>query len=116
MKSIDLRISLGPFGLTVHLPQGRTINVSASETGARFIEKMLKDAEAYNKRNTQSGYIGAYPTQEIARLWERQTRNNAALAEEIAEVKARKKREAAEAYEAKWKAKGIDTSAIKIDI
>ena len=115
--TIELRISLGPSGLTVHLPRGRTINVGATEAGARFIQKMLQDAEAYEERvGPQRGYIGAYPTQQIAELWQRQARNNEALEAEIAEVKARKAREAEEAFQAKWKARGIDPSAIKIEL
>jgi len=115
--TIELRVSLGPFGLTVHLPQNRSINISANEAGARFLEKMLRDAEAYEERmGVQRGYIGAYPTQQIAEIWERQSRNNAALEAEITEVKARKAAEAAEAHSAKWKARGIDPAAIKIDI
>ena len=127
-EPIKLEVSLGPNGLTVHLPSGRTLNVSASESGARFLEQMLKDAEAHRHYNIQQrGYIGAFPTQEITAMWERQERNRIALAKQLienAEDSAKAKAEAAErAARAKakqaarvWEKRGIDTAKIKINI
>lgn len=111
--TISLPISLGPDGLAVQLPSGRKINVGATGAGARFIQKMLRDAEAY-EGDAQKGYIGAWPTQAIATLAER--RMSSVSEAEVEEVKARKAEKAAADFEAKWKAKGIDSSAIKISI
>ncbi len=125
---IKLEVSLGAEGLIVHLPSGRTLRISASESGARFLEQMLKDAEAHQRYNIQQrGYIGAFPTQEITALWERQERNRIALAKQLrdhAEDSARAKAEAAQrSAKAKakqaarvWEKRGIDTAKIKINI
>jgi hypothetical protein len=127
-EPIKLEVSLGPNGLTVHLPSGRTLNVSATESGARFLEQMLKDAEAHQRYNIQQrGYIGAFPTQEIVALWEREERNRARLAQQAQEILASDAQAKAEARErtarakAKqaarvWEKRGIDTSKIKINI
>lgn len=116
-EPIKLQVSLGPNGLRVHLPSGRTLDISASESGARFLEQMLKDAEAHRRYDIQQrGYIGAFPTQEIAAMWEREERNKRELAAQVKEHLADKEREREREVKARWEAKGISLDAIKVNI
>jgi len=106
----ELRISLAPDGLTVILPTGYTLTVGANEAGARFIERLLRDSEEYERTGERkSGYIGAYPTQAIA---DKMLRQSSVTDEEIADFHERKAAATAE----EWLAKGIDVSKIRIEI
>lgn len=125
---ISLSVCLSSDGLCVTLPSGRALRISADEAGARFLRKMLQDAEEHRRYGIQQrGYIGAFPTQESARQWERAERNRARLAEQaqamLAEdaqrkAEARKRAAEAKAKQAKrvWAKRGIDTSKIKINL
>lgn len=128
LAPIELRITLGPSGFRVILPSGRVLNVSASEAGARFIEQMLRDAEAHRRYGIQQkGHIAGFPTQEIARIWERQEANRLRLAAQAREyieerqaeqAEARKRRAAAKKEQSArvWAKKGIDVSKIKVNL
>ena len=66
----DITLSLSPSGdIRLHLPTGRQrfVDVTASEAGARFIVKILRD-QASGKRDDR-GYIGEFPTQHIIDAW-----------------------------------------------
>jgi hypothetical protein len=98
VTSEGLRVTLGPVGLRVHLPSGRSIDLSATSAGVKFLEKMLRDAAV--SAPPQRGYIGPYPTQAIAEAWERAERE--------------RERKAEEEREARWPT--IDHSKIVIDL
>lgn len=127
-EPITLAVSLGPKGLCVTLPSGRALNISADEAGARFLQKMLRDAEDHRRYDIQqSGYIRAFPTQEITDIWERAERNRATLAQQArsmlaedlqakAEAKALSARNKAKQAKRVWAKRGIDSSKIKINL
>lgn len=128
IEPVKLQLSLSDRGFRVQLPSGRKLNISADEAGARFLYKMLQDAEAHRKYDLQQrGYIGAFPTQEITEIWEREERNRinlanqakAMLAEDAqakAEAKERSRKAKAKQAARVWKKRGIDVSKIKINI
>lgn len=71
----DIRLSLSPSGdirLTLRDHKDRTLDVPATETGARFIQRILRDAAS--GRRDQPGYIGTFPTQAIIDQWLRMDR------------------------------------------
>lgn len=125
---IELRVTLGPHGFRVQLPSGRSLSISADAAGARFIQQMLRDAEAHRKYDLQQrGYIAGFPTQEHVERWERAERNRARLAEQAQALLAEDAQRKAEAREraakakakqkaAVWRKRGIDSSKIKVNI
>lgn len=127
-QPIELRITLGPQGFRVQLPSGRSLSISADASGARFMEQMLRDAEAHRKYDLQQrGYIAGFPTQEHVARWERAERQRQRLAEQaqalLAEDAQRKAEARERAAKAKakqrdrvWRKRGIDTSKIKVNI
>lgn len=117
MSNTRLEVSRGPRGLVVHLPSGRTLNVRADESGVRFIERMLRDAdERAHYERKRSGYIGDFPTQHVIDIWEREERNKRAIDAQLAEINYNKKLAAEAALKAKWAARGIDLDKLEIDI
>lgn len=75
---MKLEVSLSPSGdIRLHIPMKRregaltgnerTLDISATEYGVRFLQRILKDA-ASGKRN-QPGYIGTFPTQAVLDAW-----------------------------------------------
>jgi leucyl aminopeptidase (aminopeptidase T) len=127
-EPITLSVSLSATGLCVHLPSGRTLSISADEAGARFLKQMLQDAEAHRRYGVeQRGHINGFPTQEIARIWERQERNRLRLAEQAQAMLAEDAQRKAEARERSaaakrkqsdrvWAKRGIDVSKIKVQL
>lgn len=127
-QPVELRVTLGPNGFRVQLPSGRTLNISADAAGARFMEQMLRDAEAHRKYDIQqSGYINGFPTQDFADRWTRAEANRLRLAQQAkailaedaqAKAEARERSRKAKAAQAKrvWAKRGIDSSKIKINL
>lgn len=127
-QPIELRVTLGPNGFRVQLPSGRALSISADEAGARFMQQMLRDAEAHRKYDLQQrGYIGGFPTQELADRWQRAEANRARLAEQAqamlaedaqrkAEARERQAKAKAKQKAAVWRKRGIDSSKIKVNI
>jgi hypothetical protein len=110
---IKLEVSLGIDGLIVHLPSGRTINIGATEAGAKFLRQMLKDAEERRRYTTKRpGYVGGFPIQEIADIWQRQEEKRLRLEKQIQEHERRKAEERRQA----WLKRGIDPDKIKVRI
>lgn len=107
-----LEISRGPHGLRLYLPSGRTLDISASEAGARFIERILRDSDDYNERFQKNGYIGAFPTQAIVNLWN----DREAIEEQAKKIKAEKAERAREERKEEWASKGIDIEKVEFKI
>jgi len=56
------QIDLSPSGeLLLILPQGRSLEISATPTGVEYIRKIMTDHR--RKAPPQRGYIGPFPTQ-----------------------------------------------------
>lgn len=117
-----LEISRGPRGFLLHLPSGRTLNVSADESGARCIERILRDADE-RAHYDSSGYIGQFPTQHILDIWARGQKTQSELAQQreamdqkAKEIKARKAKEKREATEREWADRGIDINAVEFKL
>jgi hypothetical protein len=106
-----LEVSRGPRGLRVHLPSGRTLDIRADESGVRFLERMLRDADE-NAHYERKGYLRGFPTQHVVDLWQREDKNRALLAEQIEEAKQRKSEERA----SQWRDRGIELSALDFDL
>lgn len=119
---IGIVLTLGAHGFIATLPSGRTLNVSATEAGARFLAQMLRDAEAA-RAERQRLLATDFPTQEIARIWERNEAKRIALQQQLREhaaekEEARKRSAAAKAKQKArvWKKRGIDVSKVKVSI
>lgn len=98
MTTINLSLSpTGDLRLTFPEHRERTLDVPATETGARFIQRILRDA-ASGKRDAP-GYVGAFPTQAVIDAWLRVD-----LASRTAAVKE------------EWKEKGIDLDKVEFSI
>lgn len=97
---MKLEISLGPSGLLLHLPSGRTLEVSATPAGLSNLQRILREAEVPEPRR---GYIGKYPTQAIVDAW-------------LKEDHERKLEEAKEAREAMEREMGLDFDSLKISL
>lgn len=112
-----LEISRGPKGLQLHMPSGRTIDISASEAGARFIEELLRNADnhaRYGEKHTP--YAKAFPTQEIADIWARGQAQQASIKKQVEEIKAQKKEAAARELRESFSKRGINFDALDFNI
>jgi len=111
-----LEISRGPHGLRVHLPRGRTLDISTSAAGAKFLEQMLRDMDNhahYGEHHTP--YSKAFPTQEIVKLFERANREREDIEAQVAEIKERKAQEKLAETKAKWADLGINIDELTFD-
>lgn len=68
---MKLEVSLSPTGdIRLHIPTAkdeRTLDISATDYGAMFLQRILKDAAS--GRRDQPGYIGQFPTQAVLDAW-----------------------------------------------
>lgn len=68
---MELRVTLAPDGgLRLILPKGRSLDVGATASSLKFIQRILRDV-ASGKRE-QPGYIQEFPTQHVIEIWKKQ--------------------------------------------
>ena len=111
---MELRIALAPDGgLRLILPTGRGLNVGATPSSLRYIQRILRDAGS-GKRH-QRGYIAEFPTQHVIDIWRKR---DTIAREEAAQKRAEEARERAEAEAVeereKFKELGIDLDVLDI--
>lgn len=110
--STRLEISRGPNGLRLYMPSGRHLDISADAAGARFIERLLADAD--NGVRNQRGYINAFPTQAAmdALLREERRKIEAQIPEVLAAKEEARKAEVRET----WQKKGVDIEKVEFKL
>lgn len=76
---MELRVTLAPDGgLRLILPTGRPLDVGATASSVRFIQRILMDVR--QKRRDQRGYVGEFPTQHVIEIWKKQDEEGKRLA------------------------------------
>jgi len=110
--STRLSITRGPHGLRLFMPSGRHLDISADAAGARFIERLLADADSGTKH--QPGSIGLFPTQAAADALLREERRR--IEAQIPEVLAAKEEARKEEIRSNWSRKGVNIDAMSFKL